>query len=182
METLLEENSANQSLFSLSDLAEFDDSTFFAEKVNHSLVEKYFVFTIENDLYAVNSKNVAEVLNPLPIAALPNVPKWLCGVMNLRGEIISVIDLRKFWNKKTSAPTKPKLIVLKSEKHSVEAAFVVDRLHEPVSLVPSDIKFSAADYVDSFPTLFGKATDNGNTLLLIDVEKLLASLNVIYSQ
>lgn len=178
MESLSQENSQNLDLITLLDLSELADSIFLEKKPAQSAGEKYIAFALDEEFYAVRASVVVEVLNPLPVAPLPNVPEWLCGVTNLRGDIVSVVDLRKFWGKESDAPVKNKFIVLRSEKTSTAIAFIVDRLSEIVALAPENIKFSAADYENAFPTLFGKAESRSNTLLLLDTEKLLSSLNL----
>lgn len=177
------ENLADIDFSSLLDLAEADLS-FLTEKPAEAPGEKYVVFALDEEFYAVHTNLVAEVLSPVPVTPLPGVPGWLSGVANLRGEIISVVDLRKFWKKKTagnidaSALQKNKLIVLCSSKDDTKIAFVIDRLSEIVTLAPQDIKFSAADFENSFPTLFGKAAHKSVTLLLFDAENLLSSLTL----
>ncbi|HLM02772.1 MAG TPA: chemotaxis protein CheW [Pyrinomonadaceae bacterium] len=183
MQKSTSENLADIDFASLLDLAE-DDLSFLKEKPAEALGEKYVVFALDEEFYAVHSNLVAEVLSPLPVTPLPGVPVWLSGVANLRGEIISVVDLRKFWKKKpaadldASSPQKNKLIVLRSSKDETKIAFIIDRLSEIVTLAPRDIKFSAADFENSFPTLFGKAAHESVTLLLFDAENLLSSLTL----
>jgi purine-binding chemotaxis protein CheW len=168
---------------SLFDLPEAVASIFPEENKVQPYGEKYVVFALDEELFAVHSNLVAEVLNPLPVTPLPGVPEWLSGVANLRGEIISVVDLRQFWKKQTlssllETSPKNKLVVLSSAKDETRVAFVVDRFYEIVTLAPQDIKFSAADFENSFPTVFGKAAHNSSTLHLFDAETLLASLNL----
>jgi purine-binding chemotaxis protein CheW len=180
MQDLTPENLADIDFSSLLDLPEAN-SIFLAEKPAQAYGEKYVVFALDEEFYAVHSNLVVEVLSPQPVTPLPGVPEWLSGVANLRGEIISVVDLRKFWKKKSASvasPLKTKLIVLCSAKDDTKIAFVIDRLSEIVTLAPQDIKFSAADFENSFPTLFGKAAHKSNALLLFDAENLLSSLSL----
>lgn len=182
MQDFTPENLADIDFSSLLELAEASLS-FLDERPAQPYGEKYVVFALDEEFYAVHSNLVAEVLSPLPVTPLPGVPGWLSGVANLRGKIVSVVDLQKFWKKKTAASSasalqKNKLIVLRSAKDDTKIAFVVDRLCEIVTLAPQDIKFSAADFENSFPTLFGKAAHKSHTLLLFDAENLLASLSL----
>jgi purine-binding chemotaxis protein CheW len=178
MQNFPPENLADIDFSSLLDLPAAN-SIFLEEKSAYSVGEKYVVFTLDTEFYAVHSNLVAEVLSSLPVTPLPGVPEWLSGVTSLRGEIISVVDLRKFWQKNAlPEPQKNKLIVLCSAKDTTKIAFVVDSLSEIVTLAPQDIKFSAADFENSFPTLFGKAIHKSNTLLLFDAENLLSSLSL----
>ena len=144
--------------------------------------EKYVVFHLEDKIYGVSSKTVSEVAASLPITPLPNSPNWLLGLANLRGDIISVIDLRKLWLKTSQTPNKTRLIIFNSAKNEPSVAFVVDKLSEIVTLSPKDINFSADDFTNSFPTFFGKAEFKSQPLHLLDVEKILSSLTIKTSQ
>lgn len=139
--------------------------------------EKHVVFHQDEKLYAVHSRQVAEVIGFLPVTPLPFVPAWIAGVANLRGELISVVDLRKLWKKTTSAPLKTRLLVLRSEKENHTAAFIVDKLSEIITLSQREIEFSAADFASSFPTFFGRATRDAQTIYLLDAEHLFSSLS-----
>jgi purine-binding chemotaxis protein CheW len=164
---------------SLLDLPDSDDSASATEKVSVQEGEKYVVFHLDEKLYAVHSKQVAEVIGSLPVTSLPIVPKWIAGIANLRGNIISVVDLRKLWKKATVPPQKTKLLVLHSEKDNNAVAFIVDKLNEIVTLKPQEIEFSAADFESSFPTFFGRAMHKSQTLYLLDAENLFSSLAIV---
>lgn len=169
-------NSAQENLleidFSSPDLA---GSLSFENQAAQAAGEKFIVFFLDGELYAVSAAQVAEVVQMLNITPLPNVPEWLLGIANLRGEIISVVDLPKFWNKKTSPPpAKAKLIVLRGQNPNSSIALTVDKLSEIISLPDDKIRFSE----ESVPFVFGKASHKSNSLSLIDTEKLLASLEL----
>lgn len=170
---------------SLLDAPESAAAIFLETKPVPPVGEKYIIFALDNEYYAVHHNLVAEVLNPLPVTPLPGMPEWLAGMTNLRGRIISVVNLRKFWKKNSPQPQpqpmqKNKFIILRSAKEdNTTIAFIVDRVGEIVTLTPQDIKFSAADFENSFPTLFGKAVyKHGTSLLLFDAENLLSSLSL----
>ena len=112
---------------------------------------------------------------------LPNVPEWLLGMANLRGDLISVIDLRKLWKQNTETPNRTRFIIIHSPKHETSIAFVVDKLNEIVTLSAKEINFSAADFGTSYPTFFGKAEFKSQPLFLLEIDKLLATLNMAES-
>jgi purine-binding chemotaxis protein CheW len=138
--------------------------------------EKYVVFHLEEKLYAVHSEQVIEVIGFLPVSSLPLVPDWLTGIANVRGEIISVVDLRRLWKKSSPAPAKNKFLILRSKKENQTVAFVIDKLSEIITLAASEIEFSAADFEASFPTFFGRAQYGSQTVFLLDAESLFSSL------
>jgi purine-binding chemotaxis protein CheW len=133
--------------------------------------EKFVVFFLDNELFAVRAAQVAEIARPLDFTPLPNSPEWLYGIANLRGEIISVLNLSKIFDKPAVLATpKSKLIVLKPKSLASALAFPVDRLSEVVAFDPKDINAS------DDPRFFGTATHETALIKLLDTEKLLASL------
>jgi purine-binding chemotaxis protein CheW len=153
------------------------NASLFADEPKPQVVgEKYIAFSQGGEFYAVSSKKVIEVTASLAVAPLPNAPEWLRGIANLRGEIISVLNLPTLLRRRTSTPApKSKFIVLRSQAFEFGVAFAADRLNEIVTLSNETIESVKNE---SSPFIFGKAVHQSNTLNLIDMEKLLASLTV----
>lgn len=136
--------------------------------------DKFIVFFVEDDFFAVPAANVAEVVQPLPLTTLQNIPDWILGLANLRGNIISVVNLRKLLNKTTSQnPAKPKFVILRSTKDDSLIAITADKLSEIVTLSGEEIQDKKNDKLFS-----GTALHKENTLHLLDTEKLYAMLTV----
>lgn len=135
--------------------------------------EKYVIFFLNEEVYAVSARCVTEVIVPLRLTPLPKTPEWFLGIANLRGKIISVIDLPRFWNreKSPSAPH-PKLILLSSETSDSQIAFAVDKLSEIIALLNADIQ---SDF-DCSPDFCGKIKYKSDVIHLLDAEKLFLSL------
>ncbi len=164
-------------IFDLSafDLPNLTNSFSDGEKSDQKPGEKFIVFVLDDELFAVSAKQVAEVVQPLQLTPLPNVPGWLLGVANLRGNIISVVNLLKLWDKKTSpVSSKIKFIVLRSPDRISSIAFTVDKLSEVVTLPNEKIQYITDD-ISTF--VYAKATHKTNTLNLIDVENLVKMIN-----
>ncbi len=184
MDNLIEENLFADLLLdeidfsSLLELPSLNKPASLNTKYEPPVGDKYIIFHLDDKIYAINSKRVAEVTTSLPVTPLPNVPDWVAGIANLRGDIISVIDLRRLWKQNTQPPFKTRLIVFHPAKNDSAIAFIVDKLNEIVTLSDKEINFSAADFTDSFPTIFGKADFKSQSLFLLDIDKLLSSLNV----
>ena len=140
--------------------------------------EKYIVFQLDEKLYGISSKSVSEVATTLPVTALPNVPEWVLGVANLRGDVISILDLRKLWGKNTANPPKQRLLIFHSAPNDAPIALVVDRVNEMISISQKEINFSAEDFTASHPTFFGRAEFKSQPLFLLDIDKMLSSLSV----
>src|SRR5688500_1439199 len=129
--------------------------------------EKFVVFFLDDEFFAVQARQVAEIVRPLDFTPLPNSPAWLHGIANLRGTIISVLNLSKICGKTdVSNSSKSKLIVLKTKNPASTVAFPVDRLSEIVTLTINDVQ-PAED-----ARFFGKAVYKAAFVNLLDTEKL----------
>lgn len=136
--------------------------------------ERFVVFFLSEQLYGISAQNVAEVSQPVPIAALPNAPEWLSGIGNLRGEIMAVVDLPTIVGERSKiASPKTKLIVLNTKKYDTAIAFPADKLCEIVIL---DEKNFITAGGEKSPYVSASFTYQSNIVRLIDCDKLLKSL------
>ncbi len=139
--------------------------------------KKYITFVLDTTHFAIDSNKVAEVVRPLNFTVLPNFPAWLSGIANLRGEILSIIDLQAIWKMNAADSPKSKLIVLRSGSQTAShIAFKVDKLREIVTLPDEEIDRAGAD---DLPFLAGKVIHRSNLINLLDIEKILSSLKLI---
>jgi purine-binding chemotaxis protein CheW len=160
-------------LFDLSsiNLQNLSDSFPSNERAENSDGEKFVVFFLDDELFAVRADQIAEIVRPLEFTALPNSPAWLHGIANLRGQIISVLNLAKICQKNSApASSKSKLIVLKPQNSASSMAFPIDRLSEVIALTKKDIQ-PAEDL-----RFFGTAVHETVSVKLLDTENLLSSL------
>lgn len=133
--------------------------------------EKFVVFHLSGQQFAVNSRLVAEVTRYLPLTPLPDAPAWLIGVANLRGDVISVVNLARIFRLKSPAvSSKTKLIVLKPQSNLASVAFVIDRLSEIVTIAPNEI-VPADDH-----RLIGCTNFTLGTISLLDADQIFSSL------
>jgi purine-binding chemotaxis protein CheW len=151
-----------------ADLANLTDA--FVPETQAVSSEKFIVFYMDDKLYAVSAAQVVEVIQPLLATPLPKVPEWLSGIINLRGKIISVVNLPKLWGNQTafSAP-KSKLILLRSENGETGVAFAVDRLSEVVNVPKVDIH--PVNLTDA-PYLRGRISYKSQDLWILDADKV----------
>lgn len=133
--------------------------------------EKFVVFYLDEELFAVCARDIAEVIRPLTFTPLPDSPPWLHGIGNLRGEIVTVINLSRIFRKKgTPATSKNKMIVLKAIETDSPVAFPIDRLYDIVILTPGEIE-PAPDF-----RIIGKAPHSESHINLLDIDQLFSSL------
>lgn len=136
-------------------------------------------FALAHERYAIESSHVREVYPLENLTALPCTPAFVLGIVNLRGEIVSVIDLRKFFDLPlTGLPDLNKVIVLESA--SMVFGILADAVYGVRRMALNDIQ-------PSLPTLTGirekylKGITVQRTVVL-DAAKLLADEDIVVRQ
>lgn len=101
--------------------------------------QDYLVFQISNERFAVAATSLRQILEPPPIVPVPNTPSYLLGVINLRGEILGVLDLRVAFHLGVAGTSEDeRLLVLKYDRRSV--AIVADSVLSIESLQRQDFE------------------------------------------
>src|SRR5690625_6530079 len=84
------------------------------------LDNKIIIYQIESEEYAVSVQHVGSIERVLPITRVPNTPKFVKGVINLRGIVTPVIDLKeRFYQKETEFTDKTRIIIVTMEDINV---------------------------------------------------------------
>ena len=136
-------------------------------------------FILAHERYAVASEYVREVCPLEELTPLPCTPAFVLGIVNLRGEIFSVIDIKKFFDLPEKGLTNlNKVIVLESEN------MVFGILADEISGVRHIMR---ADIQPSLPTLTGIREDylqgvTAERVVVLDAEKLLSDENIIVQE
>ena len=137
--------------------------------------QKYLLFQLGDDFYGVISDRVSEVVRMLPITEIPNVPDWFLGIANLRGDILSVVELSILWNqKRPPANPKEKLIVLRSQTAETNLAIRADRVKEIVSIPEGTLEHPDVN----LEHVFAGADHKSARIRLINPTSLLTNLTL----
>lgn len=130
-------------------------------------------FRVGRETFGVPIHLVHEIVRVPEITAVPEAPEYIEGVINLRGKIVSVIDLRKrFGEKEITSDRKNRVMVIEVEKKLV--GLIVDSASEVLKLPPTEIDhppnvFEEGDL--NYVTGVGKL--KGRLIILIDLTKIL---------
>ena len=100
--------------------------------------EQYLVFTLADCELAVKAELVQSVERIIELTPVPNVASWVLGVINLRGSIISVVDLRMFLGLE-QLPYTPRTRLLSLQYNEMVICFVVDGVNEMLPIPPATI-------------------------------------------
>ena len=99
---------------------------------------QYLTVRLRDEWYALRVDYLVELLPAPRITRVPSVPEHILGVMNFRGEVLSVIDLKRFFALPQSEPS-PDLIVVVVEHGEVRTGLLVDGVGDLVPLSPGDL-------------------------------------------
>lgn len=140
---------------------------------------KYLTFSLANEDYGLEILKVREIIRMLDITAIPQTPPFIKGVINLRGRVIPVIDLRlKFGLPPMDYGERTCIIVVevRSEMGSVQVGAVVDSVSEVVQVNGGDIE-TAPTFGSRLDTsnILGLAKVRGTIKILLDIDRVLSS-------
>lgn len=158
---------------------------FSAETPTEHRGEQHVIFTLADTNYAVSIANVSEVGSLTTCTLVPNVPNWLVGVTNLRGDILSVVDLGAFLELESpedmgtvwAGKEREMMVVHLSQNRSLlTIGLLIDAVQDIRYLNPNQLNTPTIDAMDSIkPYLRGIYDDDGAFLIALDFDKLLLS-------
>ncbi|MCF7971795.1 MAG: chemotaxis protein CheW [Methylococcaceae bacterium] len=138
---------------------------------------QFLSFTLGEEEYGVDILSVQEIRSWEPVSRIPNVPSYEKGVVNLRGAIVPIIDLRERFNLEHSKYTNLTVVVVLQtilQGRSRTMGVVVDSVSDVNNIEAQSIQ-SAPDFGTKVSTEFisGLALVDERMLILLDVKKLL---------
>lgn len=158
----------------MSELAKTMDQ---AVKVMAQREGKYLTFTLAKEEYGIGILKIKEIIGMMPIRSIPQAPPFVKGVINLRGRVIPVVDLRlRFGLDEADYTDRTCIIVVEVEADSgtIQMGTVVDAVSEVLNIKAEDIEdapsFGMALNVDY---ILGVAKIEGGVKILLDIDKVL---------
>lgn len=148
-------------------------------------IEKYLTFRLGSEEYGVEILKVKEIIGLLPITGVPRTPAFIRGVVNLRGKIIPVLDLRAKFDLGAVEDTELTCIVVVDADPvgtgaSVLMGLIVDAVSEVVD-IPEDEIEDASCFGTALDTTFivGLAKHRSTVKILLNIEAVLAEPGVL---
>ena len=138
-------------------------------------VIQWVTFKLDEEIYGINVMQVQEVLRLPEIAPVPGAPSYVMGIINLRGNVVTVIDTRKRFGLPHIEPDDATRIVITEVDNQV-IGILVDSVAEVVNLRSSEIETTPnlGEDNESSRYIQGVHSKNEEILILIDVNKLLS--------
>ncbi len=129
-------------------------------------------FIIGDEEYAIPILSIQEIIKPLEYTRVPQVPPYVLGVFNLRGDVIPLIDLRrKFKLESRNETNETRYIVIKNDDNI--AGFVIDRLTEAIRIKRSRIDPPPETIISDTGLVYGIGKRDENMLTVLKIDALL---------
>jgi purine-binding chemotaxis protein CheW len=150
-----------------------------AVKVMADKEGKYLTFTLAEEEYGIGILKIKEIIGMLPITSVPQTPDFVKGVINLRGKVIPVMDLRLRFGMMSIDYTERTCIIvveISGQAGTILVGIVVDAVSEVLNIKGDDIEKTPTfgtklntDYI------LGMAKMEGGVKILLDIDQVLSS-------
>ena len=128
--------------------------------------------------YAVDIMRIKEIINLVSVTPMPKAPPFIEGVIELRGTILPIIDVRKRFDLAPLPPTRAtKFLIVSVDvgEQRIIVGLVVDRVSEPLRVARADIKPAPRLSVSERAFFTGVVAHHGKMLMVLDVDAILSS-------
>ncbi len=141
-------------------------------------IQQFVIFKLENEEYGVDILKVKTIEKMIRIARVPKAPHYVKGVINLRGEIVPIIDLRKKFNLPESVETDNTRIIIVSIE-DITVGLIVDSASEVIEI--------PKEFIEDTPELIGNIDQsnissigkvNERIIILLNIARILSTIIV----
>ena len=154
-------------------------------QLNESIADKegkYLTFSLGAEEYGLEILKVREIIGYIDVTAVPQTPPYVKGVINLRGQVIPVVDLRTKFGMQTAEVTEQSCIIVVESTQSGRKAntgIIVDRVQEVLDIAGTDIE-EAPQFGGSVDTDFilGMAKVGDSVKILLDIDRVLGGIEL----
>jgi Chemotaxis signal transduction protein len=137
---------------------------------------QYLSFKLKEEVFGIDVSQVREILDVIKITKIPQTPDFMCGVINLRGNVVTVVDMNMKLGMAKSEKTVNTCIVVVEVKHEDETivlGVLVDSVQEVFEIEPADIEPApkiGTHLKNAYIKGMGKRGDN--FIIIIDADKI----------
>ena len=160
-------------------MAEFTETMNQAVKAVSEKEEKYLTFVLADEEYGIGILKIKEIIGMMSITTVPQTPEFVKGVINLRGKVIPVVDLRLRFGMEAMDYTERTCIIvveIQGADGTIQIGIVVDSVSEVLNIKVEDIEDTPTfgtklntDYI------LGMAKMEGGVKILLDIDKVLST-------
>jgi purine-binding chemotaxis protein CheW len=138
---------------------------------------KYLTFTLAEEDYGIGILKIKEIIGMMPVTTVPQTPDFVKGVINLRGKVIPVMDLRRRFDIEPIEYTDRTCIIvveIKGTYGTIQIGIVVDSVSEVLNIKDEEIE-NAPTFGTKMKTdyILGMAKIDGGVKILLEIDKVL---------
>jgi len=169
-------NASIRQIMRLSDLSED------APERGKSAGGKFLTFFLAGEEYGIEILSVHEIIGMMPITSVPGTPEYICGIINLRGKIIPIVDLRSKFGMESKAQTAETCIIV-VHVQGVEVGIVVDRVSEVLNIAAGDIEPPPSFGKDvNTEYILGIGKSQAKVKILLNIDRVISSDQLVQLQ
>ncbi len=139
---------------------------------------KYLTFTLADEEYGIGIRKIKEIIGIIPITSVPQTPRFVRGVVNLRGKVIPVIDLRLRFDMDSIDYTERTVIVvveIEGSSGMIQLGVVVDSVSEVINIYAKDIEDTPSfGMTVNTEYIMGMAKVDGKVKILLNIDNALS--------
>ena len=141
-------------------------------------LQKFLTFALAGEEYGISIMKIKEIIGMMPVTVLPQTPDYVKGVINLRGKVIPIIDLRLKFNLEPADPTERTCIIVietEAEDHSQTlVGLIIDAVSEVVTLKGDEVEPAPTMQTQFHEQLIlGLAKCENGVKILLDIDKVI---------
>jgi Chemotaxis signal transduction protein len=149
------------------------DITTFPEQEEDTQKGRFLTFALGNESYGIEIRHVTEIIGIQPITEVPELPEYIRGIINLRGKIIPVMDVRLRF-KKPIKEYNDRTCVIVVDINDISIGLVVDNVAEVLSIPDSEVVAPPGINGGGNKYIKGIGKVNSEVKLILDCDKLLS--------
>lgn len=139
---------------------------------------KYLTFSLAGEEYGIGIIKVKEIIGMMTITPVPQTPEYVKGVINLRGKVIPVIDLRRKFDMEWAEYTERTCIIvveIKAQNNKIAMGIVVDSVSEVLNIKAGEIE-DTPNFGSRLDTdyILGMAKAGGGVKILLDIDRVMS--------
>lgn len=146
------------------------------------LTGKYLTVVLKDEAYGLSVLKIREIIRLQKITPIPQLPDYVKGVINLRGRVIPVVDLRVKFNLDAEFTERTCIVVVQvalADDQSIHMGLIVDSVEEVVNLTDEDIEPTPEfGYLIDTTYLLGMAKVKGQVKTLLDIDRVVSAETV----
>ena len=140
--------------------------------------QKFLTFTLAGEEYGISIMKIKEIIGMMPVTVLPQTPEYVQGVINLRGKVISIIDLRCKFNLEQVEPSERTCIIVietETDDHiQTRVGLIIDAVSEVVNLKGDEVEPAPTMQIQVHEQLIlGLAKCESGVKILLDIDKVI---------